>query len=47
VLITTRFFEYEGHLLIKSAVFSACGLGLLYLGLKFEKYLSQRRPANE
>ena len=47
VIITSRFFEYEGHLLIKSAAFSICGLGLIYLGLKFEKYFSQRRLPDE
>ena len=47
LVITSRFFEYEGHLLIKSAVFCACGLGLMYLGLRFEKYLSRRRLSDE
>jgi len=47
LIITTRFFEYETGLLLKSAVFTACGIGLILAGIAFESYLKKRRLANE
>lgn len=47
LIITTRFFEYETGLLLKSAVFTACGIGLIFAGITFEHYLKKRRLPNE
>ena len=47
LVITSRFFEYETGLLIKAAVFTACGVGLILAGVGFENYLKQRRMTNE
>jgi len=47
LIITTRFFEYETGLLLKAAVFTACGISLILVGVKFENYLKRRRLANE
>jgi hypothetical protein len=47
LVITSRFLEYETGLLIKAAVFIACGICLILAGVGFENYLKQRRPANE
>jgi hypothetical protein len=46
LIITSRFLEYETGLLIKAAVFIACGICLILAGVGFENYLKQRRPAN-
>jgi len=47
LIITTRFFEYETGLLLKAAVFTACGVSLILAGVKFENYLKKRRLTNE
>lgn len=47
MIITTRFFEYETGLLFKAAVFTACGVGLIIAGVKFEDYLKKRRLTDE
>jgi hypothetical protein len=39
LVITTRFFEYDTGLLIKSGVFLACGIGVIVAGVQFEKHL--------
>jgi len=47
LIIITRFFEYETGLLLKAAVFTACGIGLILAGVDFENYLKKRRLINE
>jgi uncharacterized membrane protein len=47
LIITSRFLEYETALLIKAAVFTACGVGLILAGVSFENYLKKRRIINE
>ena len=47
LIIATRFFEYETGLLLKAAVFTACGIILILVGVKFENYLKRRRLADE
>jgi uncharacterized membrane protein len=37
--IICRFLEYDAHLTVISAVFTSCGLLLMFGGLRFEKYL--------
>jgi uncharacterized membrane protein len=37
LVVLTRFFEYETGLLAKSAVLVACGIGVIWMGLKFER----------
>lgn len=41
--ILARTLEYETGLLIKAAVFSSCGIGLIIAGVCFERYLKTRR----
>ena len=45
--VVSRALEYETGLLIKSAVFTACGVGVMVAGVMFEKYLKSRRTSNE
>jgi len=40
--VLTRFFEYPTGLLAKSAVLVACGIGVISLGLKFERRIFSR-----
>jgi len=47
LMVVSRTFEYETGLLIKSAAFTACGIGLMLAGGMFEKYLKRRRIAGE
>lgn len=47
LVITSRFLEYETGLLLKAAVFIACGIGLILAGVKFEDHLKKRRPEDE
>jgi len=47
LLITGRFFEYESHLLIKSAAFIGGGVALILAGIKFENRLKSRGAARE
>ncbi|WP_414503187.1 DUF2157 domain-containing protein [Synechococcus sp. H70.1] len=37
LVVLTRFFEYETGLLAKSAVLVACGIGVIWVGLKVER----------
>ena len=46
-LIFARFFEYETGLLLKAAVFMACGIGLIVGGIRFETYLRRRRAIHD
>lgn len=43
--IISRMLEYETGLLLKSAVFALCGLGMLVFGLWFERYIRTLAPA--
>jgi uncharacterized membrane protein len=45
LVITSRFFEYDTGLLIKSAVFLACGIGVIVAGVQFEAHLRKREAA--
>ena len=45
LVITSRFFEYETGLLIKSLVFIVIGVAVLYSGVLFEKHLGRRESA--
>lgn len=47
LLIITRFFEYDTGLMLKSAVFLLCGLGVIYGGVQFENHLRARRQSHE
>ncbi|NLH16504.1 MAG: DUF2157 domain-containing protein [Phycisphaerae bacterium] len=42
-LVVARTLEYETELLIKAAVFTGCGIGLIAAGVFFERYLRDRR----
>ncbi|MFS8877760.1 DUF2157 domain-containing protein [Synechococcus sp. H55.8] len=44
LVVLTRFFEYETGLLAKSAVLVACGIGVIWVGLKFEQRLNRSLP---
>lgn len=45
--VIARTLEYETGLLIKSAVFIACGVALMVAGVMFEKFLKARRISSE
>jgi len=45
--VVSRALEYETGLLIKSAAFTACGIGVMVTGVMFEKYLKNRRASYE
>ena len=45
LIITSRFLEYETGLLLKAAVFTACGIALILAGVTFENHLKKRRLA--
>ena len=47
LIITSRFLEYETDLLLKAIVFTACGVGLILAGVKFENFLKKRKLINE
>jgi uncharacterized membrane protein len=47
LLIASRFFEYESHLLVKSGGFIAAGLVLILAGVQFERRMRTRRAAEE
>jgi hypothetical protein len=47
LLVIGRFLEYETSLMLKAAVFIACGISLIVAGVMFERYLKTRRPAHE
>ena len=47
LMVVSRTLEYDTGLLIKSAAFTACGIGLMVAGGMFEKYLKRRRIAGE
>ena len=39
LVIVSRFLEWDTHLMVKSAVFVLCGLGVIFGGARFEKHL--------
>ena len=43
LVIVCRFLEWDTHLMVKSAVFILCGLGVIFGGARFEKHL-KREP---
>ena len=45
--LNSRFLEYQTSLLLKAAVFTACGIGLIIAGVAFENHLKKRRLADE
>jgi uncharacterized membrane protein len=45
LVIISRFFEYETHLLVKAAVFTACGLAVFWAGIRYERHLHRREAA--
>ena len=47
VILASRFLEYETNLMIKSAVFLACGVAVLLVGVKFEMHLKKVRSTHE
>ncbi|MHC4721327.1 MAG: DUF2157 domain-containing protein [Planctomycetota bacterium] len=47
LMVVSRTLEYDTGLLIKSAAFITCGIGLMVAGGLFEKYLRRRRIAGE
>jgi len=46
LLIVSRFFEYDFNLLIKAAAFLACGVGVIFAGVVFEKFVRKQEPAH-
>ena len=46
LLVLTRFFEYESSLLTKSLVFIACGVVVVFVGVRFERHLRAREVAH-
>ncbi len=47
IILASRFLEYETNLMIKSAVFLACGVAVLVVGVKFETHLQNVRSTHE
>jgi len=45
LVVLTRFFEYPTGLLVKSAVLVVCGIGVIWIGLKFERRQSRSLPS--
>lgn len=45
--ILSRLLEYETALLLKSVVFLLCGVGVMVIGLWFERYVRTLRIASE
>jgi uncharacterized membrane protein len=43
VLIASRFLEYETELILKSAILTLCGFGIIAAGIWFEKYAGRSR----
>ena len=39
LVIVSRFLEWDTHLMVKSAVFVLCGVGVILGGARFEKHL--------
>jgi len=46
-LILTRFLEYETSLLVKSAAFLACGVAVIFAGMKYEQYIRRKSTVME
>lgn len=47
VVVLARTLEYEIGLLVKSAIFTICGIGLILAGISFERYLRIRRRTHD
>jgi len=47
LLILTRFLEYETSLLVKSAAFLACGVAVIFAGMKYEQYIRRKSTVME
>ncbi len=47
IILASRFLEYETNLMVKSAVFLACGVAVLVVGVKFETHLKNARSTHE
>jgi hypothetical protein len=47
LLILTRFLEYETSLLVKSAAFLACGVAVIFAGVKYEQYIRRRNAVSQ
>jgi len=47
LVIVSRFFEYDTGLMLKAAVFVACGVGVVLGGVMFERYLKNREVVGE
>jgi len=47
VVVLARTLEYEIGLLVKSAIFTTCGIGLILAGILFERYLRIRRRTHD
>lgn len=47
LLILSRFLEYETSLLVKSAAFLACGVGVIFAGISYETYLRRHDAPSE
>ncbi len=44
LVVLTRFFEYDTGLLLKSVALVACGIGVILIGLQFERRLKNSLP---
>jgi hypothetical protein len=42
LVVLTRFFEYPTGLLAKSVALVVCGIGVIWIGLKFERRIFSR-----
>ena len=45
LVIVSRFLEWDTHLMVKSAVFILCGIGVTFGGARFERFLKARGSA--
>ena len=47
LVIVSRFFEYDTGLMLKAGVFATCGVGVIFGGMMFEKYVGNREVVGE
>lgn len=47
LVVVVRFLEWDTHLMLKSAVFILCGVGVILGGVRFERYLKGREGADD
>ncbi len=45
ILIASRFLEYDTELILKAAILTLCGFGIIAAGIWFEKYAGQSRTS--